>query len=125
MVEDEDGVRTQVGRVLEKLGYHVLSATNGPDATRVSREYRERIDLLITDVVMPAMGGPGLAQHMTISRPGLKVLFRSGYTGQAIIHHGVLSEETPLLTKPFTPQVLARKVRDVLDTSGDSVCPTR
>jgi CheY-like chemotaxis protein len=117
LVEDEDGVRTLVSRILKKQGYGVLSASNGSEAIQVSQQHAGRIDLLITDIVMPAMGGAELAQRITTYRPEVKVLFTSGYTDQAIVHHGVLTDETPFLAKPFAPRTLARKVREVLDGS--------
>jgi DNA-binding NtrC family response regulator len=115
VVEDEDGIRTLECRILEKHGYTVLRASNGAEAIQVSAQHNGKIELLITDMVMPSMSGTDLAQLLTSQRSELKVLFTSGYTDNAIIHHGTLTGDAEFLAKPFEPQALARKVREVLD----------
>jgi YesN/AraC family two-component response regulator len=94
----------------------VLEATNGKEALRVVQEEAGRkIHLLLTDVVMPQMGGKELADRLKILQPDIKVLFISGYTDNAIVHHGVLEPNINFLQKPFSPTALPRKVREVLD----------
>jgi CheY-like chemotaxis protein len=115
LAEDEEGVRKLTRLVLEKNGYRVLEARNGEHALAVCRQHRDKINLLITDVVMPIMSGPQLAERLTAEWPGTKVLFLSGYTDDAIVRHGILEGQAPFLQKPFSPAALAQKVRDVLD----------
>jgi PAS domain S-box-containing protein len=115
VVEDEAGVRALVCQVLRTCGYTVLEAGRGTEAVRVWDEYRGPIHLLVTDVVMPEMGGPELANRLNRLRPDLKVLYLSGYTDDAVVRHGVLKAEADFLQKPFSPVRLARKVREVLD----------
>jgi two-component system, cell cycle sensor histidine kinase and response regulator CckA len=114
LVEDEESVRELVRDTLTNKGYGVIEAENGEAGLRVFEEQTATIDLLITDVVMPGMSGRELAKRVTAARPEIKVLFLSGYTEDAIIHEGVLEPGTAFLQKPFTLQVLSRKVRDVL-----------
>ncbi|MBI5905918.1 MAG: PAS domain S-box protein [Deltaproteobacteria bacterium] len=115
LVEDEDVVRGLCVQVLERLGYNVLQAGNGAEAIALAREFGGRIDLLLTDVVMPGMNGGELATHLVILHPEAKVLFTSGYTDDAIVQHGVLDDGVFFIGKPYTPTALAKKVRDVLD----------
>jgi two-component system CheB/CheR fusion protein len=115
VVEDEASVRAVTRRVLERRGYHVMEAADGPDALRVSRGFAESIDLLLTDVVMPDMSGREVAFQLARERPGMKVLYVSGHTHDAIVHHGVLNEPGQFLRKPFTQNVLAARVREILD----------
>ncbi len=115
LVEDEAMVRNLSARVLSGAGYNVLKVSSGPEALRLCQEYPDRIDLLLTDVVMPGMSGGQLAEKLTALRPDLKVLYMSGYTDSDIVQHGVLRPGTLLLNKPFTPQALAHKVREALD----------
>lgn len=117
VVEDEDAVRNMVIRVLRAQGYAVLEATNGVHAQRLAHDYTGEIHLLIADVVMPQMGGKALADRLLHSRPQMKVLFVSGYTDDAIVHHGQLDHDVIFLQKPFTPAQIARKVREVLHTT--------
>jgi len=119
LVEDEDMLRTLTRNVLELLGYTVLEAANGKHACTISEQQAAPIDLLLTDVVMPGMNGPALAQRLMASRPGLKILYTSGYTGQGV-GQGVLPEVCHFIPKPFTREDLARKIREALD---DSVLP--
>jgi CheY-like chemotaxis protein len=100
--------------VLASCGYTVLEAKDGRDAVRVAEGHAGRIDLLVSDVVMPYLGGRQLAERLAAGRNGLKVLFVSGHTDDAVVRHGVGSEFA-FLPKPFTPAGLARKVREVLD----------
>jgi PAS domain S-box-containing protein len=115
LVEDEDGIRTMTRMILQNNGYQVLEASNGGEALLLCRSRKEPVHLLVTDVVMPRMSGRELAQQLARWQPGLKVLYVSGYTDDAIVHHGVLDPDTPFLQKPFTPQQLTRKVRELLD----------
>jgi len=116
LVEDELPVRNLVAHVLRDQGYRVLVATNGEEALSTAQEYgADRIHLLLTDVVMPQMGGKELADQLKTLKPNIKVLFISGYTDNAIVHHGVLNPGTNFLQKPFSPDALVRKVREVLD----------
>jgi two-component system, cell cycle sensor histidine kinase and response regulator CckA len=93
----------------------VLTAPNGDAALEVAARYEGTIDLLMTDVVMPGMGGRELAERLMPQYPGMRLLYASGYTEDAMVRHGVSSQETAFLEKPFTPHVLLQKVRQVLD----------
>jgi hypothetical protein len=115
VAEDEDQVRKLAVRALTGMGYQTIEASNGSEALLKCETFTEPIDLLLTDVVMPGMGGRQLAETLMALRPGLKVLYMSGYTPNAIVHHGVLEAETHVLQKPFTPMTLARKIRETLD----------
>jgi PAS domain S-box-containing protein len=115
LVEDEEGVRDLAGRILELKGYKVITASNPTEAAQVCERHEGPIHLLLTDVIMPTMSGRQLAEHVAFLRPGLKVLYMSGYTGNAIVPHGILEEGIPFLQKPFTPDSLTHKVREVLD----------
>ncbi len=115
VVEDEPVVRRLVCDILEGLGYTVLEAGQGDEALEVCRRHQGPVSLLVTDVVMPGMSGNELAQRLVESLPRLKVLFLSGYTSNTIVHHGILQEGVAFLQKPFTPEALAREVREILD----------
>jgi len=114
LVDDQEEVRSVVRRILARRGYHVLVAASGADALRLTVNF-PRIDLLVTDVVMPGMSGRELAERLAPQRPSMKVLYTSGYTDDAMVRQGVLSAGVAFLQKPFVPDTLARKVRDVLD----------
>ncbi len=115
LAEDEAAVRNLARRVLEKQGYTLLLAATGRDGVQLAQQHAGPIDLLVTDVVMPEMGGRELAQRLTALQPDLKVLYLSGYTDDAIVHHGVLEAGVAFLQKPFKPDELLRKIREVLD----------
>jgi two-component system, cell cycle sensor histidine kinase and response regulator CckA len=117
VVEDQSEVRELTTRILEARGYTVLAAENGGDAMQLAEHYLKRIDLLLTDVVMPGVNGRELALRLGAQRRDIKVLFVSGYTGEAIRRHGLLELGAAFLQKPFSPDSLARKVRDVLDAA--------
>src|SRR6185503_1931496 len=116
VVEDEDGLRELARRLLQRLGYTVLIAADASEASRLFEE-NPTIDVLLTDVVMPGASGPELTSQLIEQRPALKVIYMSGYTEDAIVHHGVLKAGIAFLHKPFTSETLGRKIRDVLDTA--------
>jgi PAS domain S-box-containing protein len=118
LVEDEEVVRGLACQILEEAGYRVLVAPRGEEAIRLGREHAKEIHLLLTDVVMPSLDGKQVADRLSSSCPGIKVLFMSGYTDEAIVHHGILDADVKFIQKPFTPAALATKVRDVLDSNG-------
>lgn len=116
VVEDDDDVRAYTVECLRELGYRVLEAHDGVSALRLMERQEEPIDLLFTDVVMPNMSGRELADELRKHQPGLRVLYTSGYTRNAIVHGGRLDEGVEMIAKPFTFQALASKVRDVLES---------
>jgi len=115
LVEDEAGVRTLAKTILQTHGYTVLDAAQGKDAFLLSGQHEGLIHLMVTDMVMPEMSGREVADRLKPLRPNMKVLFMSGFTDKAMVHHGELDRGMAFLQKPFTPQTLARKVREVLD----------
>src|SRR5207237_3483258 len=115
LVEDEGAVRDLTRRCLESTGYRVISAENAEEAIELAAEHAARIDLLLTDVVMPGASGPELSRRLLERRPDVRVLYVSGYTDSAMASEGILDSGVSFLQKPFTPEALARKVRDVLD----------
>ncbi len=117
LVEDEETVRALSRHILLDCGYQVLEAHQGEEAIRLASEHTGQIDLLVTDVVMPRLGGRAVADQLKQLHPQLKVLYLSGYTDDAVVRHGVLEQDVPFLQKPFTPAALAQRVREVLDAA--------
>ena len=115
LAEDQPEVSAIACAVLERYGYRVLEASNGDQALQILRTHQGPIHLLLSDVVMPSMSGPELARLVQLKQPGIRVLYASGYTDDAIVRHGVLDPGVAFLQKPFTPTALLRKVREVLD----------
>jgi CheY-like chemotaxis protein len=118
LVEDDEMVREFARAALESYGYAVLAATGAAEALEFSKQHTGLISLIVTDLVMPGITGTKLSEHLTALRPEMKVLYVSGYTDNAIVHHGLLDPDTAFLQKPFTPDALARKVREVLESSS-------
>ena len=118
VVEDQEEVRTLAVMVLSKFGYTVFSAGGPEEALTFCQSYAGRLDLLLTDVIMPVMSGRQLVERLKVLLPNLQVLYMSGYTDNAIAHHGVLEDNVAYLQKPFTAEQLAEKVRRVLGPSG-------
>jgi len=116
VVEDAASVRMVTRQVLERFGYTVLEAPNGETALRLAAKHHGPIHLLLTDVVMPGLSGRQLAGQLAELRPDMKVLYASGYADHAIVHHGILESGIAYLQKPFTPETLGRRVRQVLDS---------
>jgi two-component system, cell cycle sensor histidine kinase and response regulator CckA len=124
LVEDDAGVRSLARQILRNNGYTILEASDGVMAQEVAQHYTGQIDLVITDVIMPGgLSGVRLVEYLVAQRPQVKVLYMSGYTDNAIAHHGVLESGQAFLQKPFTPKTLARKVHAVLHTmtTGENV----
>lgn len=117
LVEDDASVRLLVRATLEANGYQVLEATHGAEALSIAEQRQGKMHLLLTDLVMPGISGRVLAEQMVILQPELRVLFMSGYTDDAVVRHGGLEAGVAFIQKPFTPDGLARKVREVLDAS--------
>ena len=115
LVEDEDIVRDLAREVLQYYGYTVITAENGEEGLRVCREFAGQVDMVLTDVVMPRMSGRELAEQLAVERPGTRVLYMSGFTDDAIVRHGLLEEDIAFIQKPFTPESLATKIRELLD----------
>ena len=118
VVEDDEDVRAYTVEILRELGYRVIEAHDGPAALRFIEDGDRQIDLLFTDVVMPEMSGRQLVEQARKLRPGLKVLYTSGYTRNAIVHNGRLDAGVEMIAKPFTYQALSARIRDLIDSSG-------
>jgi len=124
LVEDEPMVRALGKEFLEEYGYRVLTAANGREGLQMCHDFAERIDLIITDVVMPQMSGRELAEKAREFRPDARVLFMSGFTDDAVVRHGIVADDVCFIQKPFSPETLARKAREVLDgPNGQSIPP--
>ncbi|HEY6265575.1 MAG TPA: ATP-binding protein [Candidatus Acidoferrum sp.] len=115
LVENAESLRTLAKEFLKNSGYAVLDAENGKEALRIASAFAGTIHLVLTDVIMPGMGGKQLAEQLTSLRPATRVLFMSGYSNDGIVQSGILTSEAPLLEKPFTREILLRRVRQVLD----------
>jgi CheY-like chemotaxis protein len=118
LVEDDESIRKLGVAILEKYGYMILSAGDGEEALQLAGAHEGEISLLLTDVVMPRMGGRELCDRIRQQRPEIKVLYMSGYTDNAIVHQGVLDQGTAFLQKPYSPTSLAKKVKEVLEARG-------
>ncbi len=116
LVEDEEMLRNLVRRILERQGYQVLCASGGQEAVAEAKRHPARIDLLLTDVIMPDANGKQVYEQLRLQRPDIKVLFMSGYTGDAIAQHGLFDLDLPFIQKPFTIRNLAARVREILDS---------
>ena len=114
VVEDQKDVRGLATAILESLGYRVLSAADGPTALALAAVHEGPIDLVLTDVVLPGMNGKQVAEQLELMRPGIEVLFTSGYSQDVIAHRGVLDREVAYIPKPYSPKDLAMKIREVL-----------
>jgi two-component system cell cycle sensor histidine kinase/response regulator CckA len=119
VVEDEASVPALICRVLRGLGYIVLEAPDGRQALSIAGQYNGDIHLVLTDVVMPNMNGGDLVRRLRSGRPDIKVLYASGYTDNAIVHHGMLDADVAFLLKPFSVKNLAQKVREVIDNQPE------
>jgi CheY-like chemotaxis protein len=119
LVEDEPAVRSFAARILTEQGYHMLTAGNGQEAIQLVRGHDGRIDLLVTDVVMPGMNGKELVEQIKRLQPGVRILYMSGYSDDLIAHHDVPNHGTSFLAKPFSLETLGQKVRDLLDTAPE------
>lgn len=125
LVEDDTAVRDLVRNELTKTGYHVVEARNGVEACLTATQQSMHVDLLLTDVVMPGMNGRELAQHLSVTKPNLRVLFISGYLDDISVNRGMDPHRTTFLQKPFTPDLLLRTVRALLDSSSPGSGPER
>ena len=120
LVEDEDGVRSLIQLLLHRNGYKVIEAHNAEEALKIIASNKGRIDLLLTDLILPRLSGRELAERIMEQRPEIKCLFMSGYTDDAIVHQGVLDASANFIQKPFMPDGLAHRVREVLDQEKSS-----
>jgi len=120
LAEDEESIRKLTSSFLTKLGYRVLSAADGDAARRLARTHPDRIDLLLTDAVMPRLGGRELAEDLRKTLPHLKVIIMSGYAGDPMVSKAITKSDIVFMQKPFSSmQFLAKKIREVLDETGD------
>jgi two-component system, cell cycle sensor histidine kinase and response regulator CckA len=114
LVEDDDAVRAVTRRALTRFGYSVLPAAGGDEALELAREHPDEIELLLTDIMMPGRNGVEVAQEIVEVRPHIRVFYMSGYADQDLVRQGLLKPGTRFLQKPFTPQELAERVREIL-----------
>lgn len=114
VVDDTQGLRDLTKKLLQRQGYAVLVAANAGEAVRLFEQHRS-IDVMLTDVVMPGASGPELTRQLMEQRPGLKVIYMSGYSEESMADHGVVNAGVAFLQKPFDPETLGRKIREVLD----------
>jgi CheY-like chemotaxis protein len=121
LVEDEKGVRELAREYLRTCGYQVVEAEDGHTALELAAMHAGSIDLLMTDVVMPGISGKELAERVKSQRPGIKVLYMSGYTDQSVVKHGILETDAVLLQKPFTMATLALKLREIFSEEPVSI----
>jgi two-component system cell cycle sensor histidine kinase/response regulator CckA len=113
LVEDEPALRRLAGESLKRLGYHVLQAGNGLEALKVAEQHAGRIDIVVTDIVMPRMGGPELVENLKQKRDPMGVIFMSGYTETAVLENASLGTDAVLLNKPFSTELLASKISEL------------
>jgi two-component system, cell cycle sensor histidine kinase and response regulator CckA len=118
LVEDDPALRNMAAEVLRDTGYKVITAQSGPEAVQVAAKHRGPLDVLLTDVVMPGMTGRALASQIVVTHPRIRILYMSGYTDDAIGHHGFQGETWRLLQKPFTHDALVRHVHDALEDTA-------
>lgn len=123
VVEDEHSLRSVVGATLRANGYRVLDAQDGKAAIELAKDFAARIDLLLTDVILPGVSGRGVAEQLRLSRPAMKVIYMSGYTDDFIANHGIIDPETVLLEKPFPITLLLRTIREALDAKPAKLLP--
>jgi CheY-like chemotaxis protein len=116
LVEDEELVRKVVARILDRAGYHVIVAAGGIEALSLSEELAAPVDVLVTDIVMPGVGGKELATRLAAKFPRMKILFMTGYTDDEFLRTGILDQGRAILLKPFSPEDLLRKLREVFNT---------
>ncbi|MFL5495725.1 MAG: response regulator [Gemmatimonadales bacterium] len=114
VAEDEVGIRSPLRRLLSAQGYRVLDASDGPGALEVAKRYSGRIHLLLTDILMPGMHGGELARRLLVVRPGVRVIFMSGYSDQAVQANGILTPGATFLQKPFSVDELTARLREAL-----------
>jgi two-component system, cell cycle sensor histidine kinase and response regulator CckA len=117
LVEDDEALLDYAKEILEAQGYKVLTATAGLDAVRVFEEHEGKIELVLTDVIMPRMGGPALYLHLRSLKAEQKFLFMSGFSDAALIEHGINPSDVVFVQKPFSPKSLVEKVREVIGPS--------
>ncbi len=115
VVDDEEALRTVIVDLLSQLGYQILSAAGGEEALQLARAYPNRIDLLLSDVIMDGLPGPELAEKLLQSRPELKVVYMSGFADSSLAPQGVLKQGTVLMQKRFPIRMLSAKLREILD----------
>jgi len=123
LVEDDPGIRKLIRETLQTHGYSVLEARHGIEAWMIGNQYADPIHLLVTDVVMPQMSGRAVVDRVVPARPGIKVLYISGYADDAVFHHGVVDTGQDFLQKPFSTETLIRKVRTLLDVPPSHAVP--